>query len=158
MRLLLRTGRNRMAAHEDEDTPGERDTAWGGDGASPPGAAPPACAPATRGLAEIREVNEQLLIAGLREHEVAEEQQRENRAKSAFLATMSHEIRTPLNGILGLTSLLLQTPLDARQREYAAGIQASGEALLALIGDVLDLAKIESGQFALEEEPLDLHA
>jgi PAS domain S-box-containing protein len=75
-------------------------------------------------------------------------------AKSAFLATMSHELRTPLNGVLGLTSLLQQTPLHARQQEYAAGIQASGEALLALIGDVLDLSKIEAGQLTLEDAPL----
>src|SRR5205085_1899917 len=59
---------------------------------------------------------------------------------------------------LGLTSLLLQTPLDARQQEYAAGIQASGEALLALISDILDLSKIEAGQVALEDEPFALRA
>jgi PAS domain S-box-containing protein len=77
-----------------------------------------------------------------------------SQAKSAFLATMSHELRTPLAGVLGLTSLLLQTSLDARQQEYAGGIQTAGEALLALIGDVLDLSKIEAGQLILDDAPL----
>ncbi|HKC73870.1 MAG TPA: MASE1 domain-containing protein, partial [Chloroflexota bacterium] len=101
--------------------------------------------------------------AALRESEACLQQanlelQRTSRLKSAFLATMSHELRTPLNGVLGLTSLLLQTPLDARQQEYAAGIQVSGEALLALISDILDLSKIEAGQVALEDEPFALRA
>ena len=101
--------------------------------------------------------------AALRESEARLQQanlelQRASRLKSAFLATMSHELRTPLNGVLGLTSLLLQTPLDARQQEYATGIQSSGEALLALISDILDLSKIEAGQVALEDEPFALRA
>jgi PAS domain S-box-containing protein len=78
-----------------------------------------------------------------------------NQAKSAFLATMSHEIRTPLNGVIGLTSLLLGTPLSPTQQEYVGGIQASGESLLSLIDDVLDFAKIEAGQMTLEVRPLD---
>ena len=70
-------------------------------------------------------------------------------AKSAFLANMSHEIRTPMNGILGMNDMLLTTPLDARQRRYAETIRQSGRALLAIINDVLDLAKIESGKLEL---------
>jgi CheY-like chemotaxis protein len=75
--------------------------------------------------------------------------------QSAFLATMSHEIRTPLHGVIGLTSLLLGTPLSPTQQEYVGGIQTSGETLLSLLNDVLDFAKIEAGQMTLEVRPLD---
>jgi signal transduction histidine kinase/DNA-binding response OmpR family regulator len=94
-------------------------------------------------------IESQLLTA----REIAEEA---SRTKSQFLANMSHEIRTPLNGIIGMTSLLLDTPLTYVQRDYVDTIRTSGEVLLALVNDILDFSKIEAGKLDLDNQPIDL--
>jgi PAS domain S-box-containing protein len=97
---------------------------------------------------QLQQNNEELAAALAAAREATE-------LKSRFLANMSHEIRTPLNGVLGMADLLVSTPLNTEQREYAEGIQNSAEILLSLLNDVLDLSKIESGKLELECIPFD---
>jgi len=97
-----------------------------------------------------REAAERALVAAKEQAEAG------NRAKSEFLANMSHEVRTPMNGILGMTDLLLETALDAEQRTFAETIRESGEALLTVVNDILDISKLEAGKLEIENVEFDL--
>lgn len=101
--------------------------------------------------------NQALKSANLQIREALRSAENANQSKSVFLANMSHEIRTPMNGILGATELILDQAIDEEQKQYIDIIHSSSHALLNIINDILDLSKIESGCFELEQINFDLH-
>ena len=107
---------------------------------------------------KLKKINKHLEMAIEQSQLLAVKAEQANAAKSEFLANMSHEIRTPMNAVIGLTDLLMDENLSSGQKEYVKTIRSSGEALLAIINDILDLSKMEEGMMELELQPFDLRS
>lgn len=108
-------------------------------------------------VAAVRDITSRVELETLLTH-AREEAEQAAQMKSDFLASMSHEIRTPMNGVLGFAEMMLQGDLEPDQRRYAELIVHSGRSMMMLLNDILDLSKIEAGQFTIDEGPVDLHS